>query len=533
MNVFEDLIGELKNENLLEDTIIDVPAKNGGKPTAAQAEDVPVSAQLLDLNDDQQSGGDYNLQVIEEQVINEPSDDPAAADPQEFYRKRAMDEVSSLQMVEHVLSGVEREQMRVMPRTFDDLTVKKCLHSFLQALNDPEAGDHTQIEFQLMQETESWCSALALRDADVTAAHLRRFCENSRPALSSQALISLAKFYRNLPYSEAVRNKFDFVVTRLFSKEIAGEKRYMIFGREEMVGHFKTFYAEWSSISLYDSDGDDSESLVAALGYEDFISEAERATSFDDLIRTQFFDRIRKFKEDANEMFFAPIITAAAVECNIRVGNRIVDLLDVERGKADVEQIYEKYGTTQDQVVSDATSRTTELADLLRERYQELEEEEEAGEEVEFAPLFTPEQKEKTKEVKTVDAGGLKRSLLGVNKWLLGATLIIVTACVGLYIWSERFAGESDKSSDSGVVAFNLEGSSLNEHLKTARVSGEVFYGITGESWDGLSKDKKEEFVQKIVAIGSEKGFKKVQLTDTKGKVVASASTDESGVKIQ
>lgn len=532
MNVFEDLIGELKNENLLEETIIDVPARNGGKPAPAQPEDVPVTAQLLDLNDSEPQAEDFSLQVIEEQVINEPGEDPAAADPQEFYRKRAMDEVSSLQMVEHVLSGVEREQMRVMPRTFDDLTVKKCLHSFLQALNDPEAGDHTQIEFQLMQETESWCSALAVRDADLTAAHLRRFCENSRPALSSQALISLAKFYRNLPYSEAVRNKFDFVVTRLFSKEIAGEKRYMIFGREEMVGHFKTFYAEWSSISLYDSDGDDSETLVAALGYEDFISEAENATSFDDLIRTQFFDRIRKFKEESNEMFFAPMITAAAVECNIRVGNRIVDLLDVERGKSDVEQIYEKYGTTQDQAVSDATSRTTELVDLLRERFQEIGDEEHTEPLTEVAPLFGPELKERPKLAEVVAPSALKQSLLGVNKWLLGLTIVIVVACTGLYIWSERFAGESDRSSDSGVVNFNLEGSSLSEHLKTARVSGEVFYGITGESWDALAKEKKEEFVQRIVSTGPEKGFKKVQLTDPKGKVVASASLEENKVKV-
>ncbi|MBK9162327.1 MAG: hypothetical protein IPM21_00080 [Acidobacteria bacterium] len=35
--------------------------------------------------------------------------------PRDFFRKRAVDEVSSMQMVEDVLSGVEREHMKVVP----------------------------------------------------------------------------------------------------------------------------------------------------------------------------------------------------------------------------------------------------------------------------------------------------------------------------------------------------------------------------------------------------------------------------------
>lgn len=521
MNVFENLIGELKNENLLEETVIDVktpPTDESGEPDAQPGEEMPESAQLLEAAENEEVAADFDVQVI-----NEPVENPAAADPHEFYRKRAMDEVSGLQMVDHVLTGVEREQMKIVPRSYDDLTVKRYLHSFLQALGDKEAGDYTQIEFQLMQETENWCSALAQRDGEISAASLRRFCENSRPALSSQALISLAKFYRNLPYSEAVRNKFDFIVTRLFSKEIADEKRYMVFGRDEMIAHFKTLYADWSSISLYDSNDDDSDTLVAALRYEDFIVEAENAESFDDLIRTEFFDRIRQYKESSNEMFYAPIITAAAVECNVRVGNRIVDLLDLERSKVNADEVYEKYGTAYDQSVSDATSRTTELVDLLRERFEELEAEELLAEESEPEPETQKVEPKVKKEAQSVPHK-LKDSLLSVNKWLLIATIVVFVACLGLYIWSEHFAGEEDRSVVAGVANFDLENSSLKEHIKTARISNEVFYGITAPSWDSLSQEKKEEFVQKIFAAGVEKGFKKVQLSDARGKTVATAA---------
>lgn len=520
MNVFEDLIGELKDENLLEETVMEVhaaeaPARNA-QPESFPVEE-PANAQLLE-GAEGEARSDFDLQVI-----NEPEENPNASNAQEFYRKRAIDEVSSLQMVDHVLSGVERELMKVIPRSYDDLSVKKSLHSFLQA-SDVESPDHAKFEFQLMHETENWCSALAHRDNDISAADLRRFCENSKPALSSQALIALAKFYRNLPHSEFVRNKFDFVVTRLFSKEIANEKRYLVFGRDEMIAHFKTLYADWSSISLYSSSDDNSDILVAALRFEDFMVEAENAERFDDLIRTEFFDRIRLFKESANELFYAPTITAAAVECNVRIGNKIVDLLRLEKETSE-EAFYEKYGILHDQSVSDATSKTTQLVDLLRERVDEIEGEgdEEVGEEEYYHAIPEKAPEVKKKAVKK-PRSKLVASLFAVNKWLLVATVVVLFLSVGLYIWSEKYAGDESSVTAAGVVNFDLENSTLKEHIKVARVSNETFYGITNPSFDILTKEKKEEFVQKVLAAGNGNGFSKVQLSDPKGKVVGVAS---------
>jgi len=60
--------------------------------------------------------------------------------------------------------------------------------------HETNTTEHAQAEFRLMQETENWYSALSHRDKYITVAHLRRYCETSRPALSAQALISLARF---------------------------------------------------------------------------------------------------------------------------------------------------------------------------------------------------------------------------------------------------------------------------------------------------------------------------------------------------
>ena len=119
-------------------------------------------------------------------------------------------------MVEAILSAVERERMKIVPRSYDDLNAKKALHHFLQLAEDVESEESKEAEFDLLRETEAWCSALAKRDREISVTNIRRYCENCKPMLSSQAMLSLARFYRNLPYSESVRGKFDFIITRLF-----------------------------------------------------------------------------------------------------------------------------------------------------------------------------------------------------------------------------------------------------------------------------------------------------------------------------
>lgn len=49
----------------------------------------------------------------------------------EFYRRRATEEVTSLQIVEHLISAIEKEQMKIVPKPYDDLPVSMALHDFL------------------------------------------------------------------------------------------------------------------------------------------------------------------------------------------------------------------------------------------------------------------------------------------------------------------------------------------------------------------------------------------------------------------
>lgn len=155
----------------------------------------------------------------------------------EFFRKRAVNEVGGLQTVERIFSGVERQQKKTVPKPYDDLTVKKALDDFLQISEDVKSPAHASAEFQLMQETENWYSALSHRDKQISITHLRCYCETAKPPLSSEALLALARFYRNSPYSEAVRSKFDLIVTRLFSNDLPDEKRERAFERDELIEH--------------------------------------------------------------------------------------------------------------------------------------------------------------------------------------------------------------------------------------------------------------------------------------------------------
>src|SRR5687768_10865246 len=290
MNVFEDLIEELRDENLLEETVIDLakPASgSNGRPQAVGArENLRAEFQEVDAPNDGATVS--NSKATSDIQPDSPTDEG------DFYRKRAIDEVSSLQMVEHIISGIEREHMKVVPSSYDDLEAKKALHSFLQVREAATTTDYAEAEFKLMRETEAWNSALSDRDQKISVSNLRRYCENSRPVLSSQALLALGRFYRNATYSELSRAKFEVVMTRLFSRPIDEEKRSLLFGRSEMTGHIKSLYANWSSIALYTEDDASLKIRAIVAGFDDRVAEAETAETFEQLIQDAFFDKIHE-----------------------------------------------------------------------------------------------------------------------------------------------------------------------------------------------------------------------------------------------
>ncbi|MGB7201501.1 MAG: hypothetical protein WBD16_04455 [Pyrinomonadaceae bacterium] len=533
MNVFEDLIVELKEENLLEETIFDI------------AED--EIALLTDFENEADSAEiSTEASVVAPEIVgNDEASVPEskskkkkkAKGSREFFKKRAVAEVSGLQMVEHVLTAVEREYMKVRPDAFDDFNVKRSLNAFLQ-LPDSDAEEHKKSEFELMQQTEAWFSALTVRDNNIPVQHLRQYCENTRPALSSQAMLALARFYRNSPYSEPVRAKFDFVITRLFSRPTGGERRKPLFSRDEALGHLNTLYREWSSVSLYTADDDLSKIALAALSFDDLMGEADNAAHFDDLIESDFFGRLRLFKESIAEMFFAPDVAIAAIEANIQIGNRYVKLIDLERQKADADVIQSRYGDLDSETISDAAARTLELVELLRspldveeEYFEKAEEEPEPLERI-ILDTSTMEPEPEPQSMITLPGflNNIKQNAFQVNRWLLAVSILLIAGSIGLYVWANFVADE--KVPTTGVQAVNLDNAVFKEHIKSAKVAGETFHAVLLPSWNDLSKEKREEYLKKILQAGPSMNFKRVNLLKADGKQAGFASAARVDVEM-
>ncbi len=511
MNVFEDLIEELRDENLLEQTVIDLTKRNGTATADAERIDSDFdfdAGNAVHANGSNGTGPDP-----------EPVSESAEDNERDFYRKRAIDEVSSLQMVEHVLSGIEREHMKLTPAVYDDLEAKKALHKFLQVQGDPSTTEYADAEFQLMHETEAWNSALADRDRKISVANLRRFCENSRPVLSSQALLALARFYRNSPYTELTRSKFDFVMTRLFSRETEGEKRRVLFGRAEMIGHIKTLYANWSSVALYSADDLSLKTRAIVAGFEDRVAEAESALTFDQLIQNDFFKKVHEFKEATAEIFFTPEVVAATIDCNTKVGNKFVDLIRLERERTNISTVEEKYGYEYDQIISAAAGKTLQLVEVLK-NLPELDDDADAlrPEPVEGKPALSDRRNPKTKE----KTSWFTFELFAVNKWLLLLTIIVVVVSAGLYLWSNQ--PSKDTTAAESAADVSLDNTPLKEYVRTGRATSETLYAITLPVWDQLEEKQKREILQQALQFANQNGQKNVQFVNMRGRSVAFAS---------
>ncbi|MDM7923904.1 MAG: hypothetical protein QUS14_16535 [Pyrinomonadaceae bacterium] len=513
MNVFEDLIEALKEDSLLESTVIDDAVET---KVAAHNE--------IKVNADRSSFAAKPLGNAAAQIDFEISDDPgddespeSKPSTREFFKKRAMDEVSSLQMVEHIFSGVEREHMKAVPVPFNDIRIKQALHRYSQITEDSSPDESNAAEFELTQQTQQWFSALADRDRKIAVGNVRRFVENSRPALSSQAMIALARFYRNSPYTDETRSKFDFVISRLFSREAEAGRRRLLFPRVEMVGHLKTLYETWSSVEVFTPSENSTEIGNAVDFFRQFASEADAAGTIDELLASGLFDRLREYKDGIGELFFAREVAAAAIDCNLRVGNKFVELVARVREK-DVPVLEERFGDSVDQLVSNTTGRTLNLGELLRS--------EEIRSGVEEATEPEPQRQVQPEPVRThtpAPKQAAKRfASFSVNKWLLAATILLVSISSGVYFWADKMASGAQTSSVAEEV--DISATDLKQHLEKARSSNETLYGVTTPSWDGLSEEEKKEFLSKVVEFATQRGYTKVNLLNYRGRTVAFSS---------
>ena len=541
MNVFEDLLVDLKEQNLLEDTVLEERPYAAGFVQEHDNTYVPNRSVPTSRTPDPEAEASKSGAIVEPQgaspAVSSEVISPAAGN--EFFKKRAISEVSSFQMVEHVLTGVEREYLKDKPNVFDELNVKLGLNKFLQLAEAGTTEDYKAAELALMHETQVWCAALAERDKKVGVSHLRQYCENTKPALSSQALVALCRFYRNLPYTEAIRSKFDFLITRLFTRALPNDERICLFKREEAQKHLENLYREWASVPLYSADEDDSKVMLTALSFDELAQESEQASSFDLLIDSDFFSRLRMFKESIADLFFAPSVAIAAVEANVRIGNSYVKLIAAERQKMDSDSIQAKYASLDHQSFSDVTARTLELVDLLRSApVEDLppmgETPAPRSERIQFSlndpgsRRATNERSHEDRPVSTSFFSRVRQNALSVNKWLLTGSVLLILFSVGVYVWANYFVEASVPSSGVRVVSSDM----MAEFVKTGRVSNQIFYGVLKENWETLPKEKRSEFVQKLLAQGGQLGYTQVSLVNKDGKHAAYASKDKLEVQM-
>lgn len=117
-----------------------------------------------------------------------------------------------------------------------------------------------------------------------------------------------------------------------------------------------------------------------------------------------------------------------------------------------------------------------------------------------------------------------RKGILGINKFLFFAAVLTFTLVGGLYVWLEFYA-PAMKSSPS-VRKVSLEGNPLREYFKTARINKETYFAVVEPTWNGLSKDVREDILKKTLNEGTEQGYTKIHLLDKEGKTIAFASAE-------
>jgi hypothetical protein len=274
--------------------------------------------------------------------------------------KRVSDEAVNLRVAEKILSEVESRLLKTSPSPFDIETVKKLLQKMKNLSPETSAEEFLQIEFQINQKFRLWRASLEERDAKIETFHLRRFFDFTEEPLDGAFFIALAQFYRNIKNL----SKFDLVITRIFARGRGQIQREVRLNRREMTNYLRELFNRWDGAENSTNQFSD-ETLAAVLKLEEFIHEAEFVESFEELTRNDLFVRLRKFKSELGNRFFEPAIAAAAVECNLAVGNVFNNLMTKanENLSARLTAKYDFAGALQDV----SPKAQADISDALRE----------------------------------------------------------------------------------------------------------------------------------------------------------------------
>ena len=236
--------------------------------------------------------------------------------------KRAGEEAVQLRIVERFLSEVERRLLKATPEIFDIQRIRTALHILKTLSEDDDVDEFLEAEFRLDQEFHLWRELIIARDQKIETYHFRRLCDSAPYPLEDEIFLALASFYRTLDLTSAVQSKFDLSVTRLFTRSVEGGRREMKGLRSDITRRLGNLFPPPEGEH---ADPDEIAAAVATIA--SFTDEALHYSAFEDMVKANIFDRYRLFKRDLGTLYFEPEIVAAAIECNIAVGNVFDSLL--------------------------------------------------------------------------------------------------------------------------------------------------------------------------------------------------------------
>jgi hypothetical protein len=472
MTVFEELVDELKVDNLIDE----------------RAPERRIPSQRID-------------------------DEVKALDPEGFTRRqlRAEEDFSTIQLIEHLFDGVEGDPSKSDAAVLAASEARRALGRIRQ-LSHAEDLEFFRELSELSNALKEWRSELELRDTRIEASRLRAFCENSHPPLSAKSLIALAGLYNGESFSDNTRDKFDFVMTRLFTFEQSTVKREMRFGRGETIEQIQKLYDKWG----FDHEGpskDDPPVYEVVEKFAAFGRRIDAAPTFADLLRSDIPSGIREFKKSLDSLIFEPEILASLLECNVKIGNRFVEIAASEKESYGPEAVRSKYGDAYDQIATDVAARTLRLAELLES--EDLVPEKESGPiEIKADEVsVTPSKQQRSR----------RGILRGVNKVLLAATILTVIAGIAAFFLIDT-SNTARRSDTPAAKQIDISGTPFGRYFTDPKMTESTLYVISTLDWEGLTPEEKKKILKLALDDTKKRGRASVRVQSSEGKRIAYAS---------
>src|SRR5262245_37710960 len=164
MTVFEDLIVELKEENLLEETVISVEGGHTAGMFALQPAEEHDFAELIEGNDAQIETA---AQIVDKDRVAKPparKSNPVTA---------IVEQMATFQTVEHILSAIDRSGSTRDRGGFDELEANKALHTAQQNAGEESSEIFENAVEELRSQVAIWQSSLAAGDEGISVSAMR------------------------------------------------------------------------------------------------------------------------------------------------------------------------------------------------------------------------------------------------------------------------------------------------------------------------------------------------------------------------